>query len=64
MSLGLFPDSAAIADGELTLGGVMTSSLAEIYGTPLVVYCEQTLRKNGDRIPCAKGSSLQFHIER
>jgi diaminopimelate decarboxylase len=44
MSLDLFPDTAAIADGELTLGGVMCSSLADIHGTPLVVYCEQTLR--------------------
>ena len=44
MSLDLFPDSAAVADGELLLGGVMSSSLAEVHGTPLVVYCEQTLR--------------------
>ena len=43
-ALDLFPDTAAVADGELVLGGVMSSSLAEIYGTPLVVYCEGTLR--------------------
>ncbi len=42
--LDLFPDTAAVADGELVLGGVMSSSLADIHGTPLVVYCEETLR--------------------
>ena len=39
----LFPDSAAREDGELSLGGVRASRLAEEFGTPLVVYCEQTL---------------------
>lgn len=43
-ALELFPDTATIADGELVLGGIMSSSLAEIHGTPLIVYCESTLR--------------------
>jgi len=42
--LDLFPDSAAIAHGELAVGGVRASEIAERFGTPLVVYCEQTLR--------------------
>ena len=42
-ALELFPDSAAREDGELSLGGVRASRLAEEFGTPLVVYCEQTL---------------------
>jgi diaminopimelate decarboxylase len=42
--LDLFPDSARIEDGELTIGGAPTSALAEEYGTPLVVYCEETMR--------------------
>jgi diaminopimelate decarboxylase len=42
--LDLFPDSAAIAHGELAVGGLRTSEIAERFGTPLVVYCEQTLR--------------------
>ncbi len=41
--LDLFPDSAEIAGGELTVGGVPASALAETYGTPLVVLCEKTL---------------------
>jgi diaminopimelate decarboxylase len=42
--LELFPESAEIVDGELTLGGVAASALAAEHGTPLVVYCEQTIR--------------------
>ena len=42
--LELFPDSARIDCGELELGGVPVSRLAEEHGTPLLVYCEQTVR--------------------
>jgi diaminopimelate decarboxylase len=42
--LELFPDTARIEDSELTIGGVRASALAEEYGTPLVVYCEETVR--------------------
>ena len=42
--LRLFPDSAAIDAGELHLGGVAASRLAAEYGTPLLVYCETTIR--------------------
>jgi diaminopimelate decarboxylase len=42
--LDLFPDSAAVQDGELTIGGVRASALSEEFGTPLLVYCEQTVR--------------------
>jgi diaminopimelate decarboxylase len=41
--LELFPDSATTQDGELALGGVRTSELAERHGTPLLVLCERTL---------------------
>jgi diaminopimelate decarboxylase len=40
----LFPDTAAVAEGELTLGGIRVSELARRFGTPLVVYDEETLR--------------------
>jgi diaminopimelate decarboxylase len=42
--LELFPESARIEEGGLTLGGVGSTRLAEEYGTPLLVYCEQTIR--------------------
>jgi diaminopimelate decarboxylase len=41
--LSLFPETAAVEDGELVVGGLRASALAEEHGTPLVVYCEQTL---------------------
>jgi diaminopimelate decarboxylase len=41
--IGLLPDSAAVGNGELTIGGISSSALAEEFGTPLVVYDEQTV---------------------
>ncbi len=43
--LDLFPDTATIDDdGGLRVGGVRAGDLAEELGTPVVAYCEQTLR--------------------
>jgi diaminopimelate decarboxylase len=42
--LELFPDTATFEDGDLVLGDIRVSELAEEFGTPLVVYCERTLR--------------------
>ncbi|MGZ4398754.1 MAG: diaminopimelate decarboxylase, partial [Gaiellaceae bacterium] len=42
--LDLFPDTARVEQGELEVGGLGASELARRFGTPLVVYCEQTLR--------------------
>jgi diaminopimelate decarboxylase len=42
--LELLPESARIEDGELTLGGLRASELAERHGTPVLVYCEGTIR--------------------
>ena len=41
--LNLFPDTATIDDGELAVGGIRASTLASELGTPLVVYCENTV---------------------
>jgi diaminopimelate decarboxylase len=43
--LDLFPTSAAVEDGELAIGGVRASALAGEFGTPLVAYCERTIRE-------------------
>ena len=43
--LELLPLSAAVEAGELRLGGLRATELAERFGTPLVVYCERTLRE-------------------
>jgi diaminopimelate decarboxylase len=42
--LSLFPETAAVEDGELAIGGVRASALAEAFGTPLVVYCRRTVQ--------------------
>jgi diaminopimelate decarboxylase len=44
--LELFPDNAAVADGELTVDGARASALADEFGTPLLVYSEPTLRRS------------------
>jgi diaminopimelate decarboxylase len=43
--LDVFPGSARIEGGELRVGGVAAAELAERFGTPLVVYCEETIRR-------------------
>ncbi len=42
--LELLPDTAEIVDGVLHVGGCAAPGLAEEFGTPLVVYCEETVR--------------------
>ena len=42
--LELLPETARIEDGELSLGGLRASELADRHGTPLLVYCEHTIR--------------------
>jgi diaminopimelate decarboxylase len=53
--LDLFPDSARLAAGQLELGGVAASALVERFGTPLVVYCEDTLRARARGLRAAIG---------
>jgi diaminopimelate decarboxylase len=44
MRTSVLPDSAAIAGGRMTVGGVALADLAGRHGTPLLVYDEATLR--------------------
>ncbi|HEX2346600.1 MAG TPA: diaminopimelate decarboxylase [Gaiellaceae bacterium] len=53
--LELFPDSARVEQGELVIGGTRASELAGRFGTPLVVYCEQTLRAQARALRAAAG---------
>ncbi|MDQ3672258.1 MAG: diaminopimelate decarboxylase [Actinomycetota bacterium] len=55
--LELFPDSARIEKGELQLGGLGSAELAERFGTPLVVYCEETLRQQARALRAAAGDA-------
>jgi diaminopimelate decarboxylase len=54
--LDVFPVSARVENGELALGGVRASELAERFGTPLVVYCEQTLQGQARSLIAAAGN--------
>jgi len=56
--LDLFPDSADVADGELTLGGIPASELAGRFGTPLVVLCEETLHARARAYSAAAPDAL------
>jgi diaminopimelate decarboxylase len=42
--LELLPETARVEAGELTLGDLRASELANRHGTPLLVYCERTIR--------------------
>jgi diaminopimelate decarboxylase len=53
--LDLFPDTARVERGELSIGGVAATRLAAQHGTPLVVYCEETLRGRARAIRSAAG---------
>ena len=43
--LEVFPGTASVQGGELTIGGLGTTRLAAEYGTPLLVYDERTIRE-------------------
>src|SRR3954466_1285655 len=42
--LDLFPDTARVDGGRLSIGGVAAAELAREHGTPVVVYDEATIR--------------------
>jgi diaminopimelate decarboxylase len=44
-AIELFPVTAEVADGELSVGGVPATTLAAEFGTPLVVFCDSTIRE-------------------
>ncbi|HEU5363442.1 MAG TPA: diaminopimelate decarboxylase [Gaiellaceae bacterium] len=54
----LFPDGTAVEDGELLLGGVRASELAGEFGTPLLVYDEETLRSQARAYRAAAPGAL------
>lgn len=53
--LDLFPASARLDGGDLVLGGLRASELAGRFGTPLVVYCEETIRSRAQVLRAAVG---------
>ena len=62
--LELFPDTARVEDGELTVGGVRASALAAEFGTPLVAYCETTLRTRArEYVRAASGALVAYSVK-
>ena len=53
--LELFPSSARIDTDELVVGGMFARELADRYGTPLLVYCEETVRAQARAMRAAVG---------
>ena len=51
--LALFPGTARVEGSDLILGGVPAAALAAEHGTPLVVYCEETLRARARALKAA-----------
>ncbi len=59
--LELFPDSARVERGELVVGGLRVSELGDRFETPLVVYCESTLRARAREICRAVPDALVLY---
>jgi len=62
--LELFPDSARIEEGGLLLGGMRTSELAHRFGTPLYVYCEDTIRARARELRDAVPETSLFYASK
>jgi diaminopimelate decarboxylase len=54
----LLPITARLDEGALWLGGVTAAELADRYGTPLVVYCEETIRAQARAYAAAAPGAL------
>jgi diaminopimelate decarboxylase len=54
----LLPDGARVEHGELVLGGVAATELAREFGTPVVVYDEETLRNQARAYAAAAPGAL------
>lgn len=58
--IDLFPDTARRDGAQLVLGGVCATELANRYGTPLVVYCETTLRNRARAFRAVGAARVAF----
>src|SRR5919204_3294321 len=62
--LELFPDSARIEHGRVVIGGLSAAEIAERFGTPLVVYCEETLlARAGAYLAAAAGGEVLYSLK-
>ena len=61
LTVDLFPDSAELENGELRIAGAAATELAHEFGTPLVVYCEPTLRARAREYRAAAPDALVLY---
>jgi diaminopimelate decarboxylase len=62
--LELFPRTASVEDGELLVGGIRASALAAEFGTPLVVYDEETLVASArEYLSAAPDASIVYGVK-
>ena len=54
----VLPESAEVVEGRLELGGVDAAELADGFGTPLLVLCEQTIRERARTVRRAAPDAL------
>jgi diaminopimelate decarboxylase len=54
----LFPDTTSVENGEVHVGGVRLTALADEHGTPLLVLCERTLRARAQAYRAAAPDAL------
>jgi diaminopimelate decarboxylase len=60
----VLPASALVVDGELSVGGIRAATLAEEFGTPLLVYCEQTLLAQARAyVAAAPGALVAYSVK-
>jgi diaminopimelate decarboxylase len=53
--IDLFPETTRVESGAVTIGGLPLAELATRFGTPLVVYCETTVRLRARALRAAIG---------
>ncbi len=62
--LELFPDTARIEGGTLVLGGLSAAELVDVYGSPLIVYDEATLRARARAYrAAAPGATIAYGVK-
>jgi diaminopimelate decarboxylase len=59
--LDLLPTSARLDPSELLIGEIRASELADRFGTPLVVYCEEAIRSRARALRAAIGDGRIFY---
>lgn len=58
---GLLKQNFSVSGGELAIGGIRSSELAETYGTPIFVYDAAIIRNNLNQLRKAVGERIDVY---